>query len=307
MSSDYIPRLRQELLRAGATQPARWRPARVVRPLGSLAAAAAVVLIVVGLVIALPGGGVEDDATPASEPVRLEYRVVPASAAEETAEVMRTRLAAVGLEDARVSVTASAGLTIDAPAEARDDVVALTQRGVFAIYDWERSVLGPRRTARAGRRERHGRRRRRAVGGDHPGRGRGTGRSGVRTSRPRAGRRLVRARRRPRADQRRGRERRGGDRPDDEGAGRRHRVHGRRTHGVHHAHARRHPPRHRQGGRRRRRGAGAPAPRDGDRRPDRLRALHRPPARTRTASTAPPAARSRVASPRTPRARSPRS
>lgn len=143
MSSDYIPRLRQELLRAGATQPARWRPARVVRPLGSLAAAAAVVLIVVGLVIALPGGGVVDDATPASEPVRLEYRVVPASAAEETAEVMRTRLAAVGLEDARVSVTASAGLTIDAPAEARDDVVALTQRGVFAIYDWERSVLGP--------------------------------------------------------------------------------------------------------------------------------------------------------------------
>ncbi len=52
-----------------------------------------------------------------TDAVRLEYRVVPASAVQETADVMRARLAEVGLEDARVSMTASAGLTIDAPAD----------------------------------------------------------------------------------------------------------------------------------------------------------------------------------------------
>jgi preprotein translocase subunit SecD len=35
-------------------------------------------------------------------------------------------------------------LTITAPESARAEVAALTQRGIFSIYDWETSVLGPR-------------------------------------------------------------------------------------------------------------------------------------------------------------------
>jgi preprotein translocase subunit SecD len=45
--------------------------------------------------------------------------------------------------DARVAVSGSL-LTITAPEGARADVAALTQRGIFAVYDWETSVLGPR-------------------------------------------------------------------------------------------------------------------------------------------------------------------
>ncbi len=135
MSSDYIPRLRAELLRAGATSTARRRrPRPVLRP---LALAATVALLVVAVVIALPQA--RDDEQPArrAETVRLEYRLP-----EAAAPIVRARLEAVGVRPAEV--TASAGrLTVVVPRESRGVVGALVAPGRFAIYDWEASVLGP--------------------------------------------------------------------------------------------------------------------------------------------------------------------
>ena len=82
MSSDYIPRLRSELLRAGASRHARWRPARVARGLRPLAAAAtvaaSVALVAVALVLAWPQS--QGDERPATDAVTLSYRVEPPSA-----------------------------------------------------------------------------------------------------------------------------------------------------------------------------------------------------------------------------------
>ena len=145
MSSDYIPRLRRELLRAGATKPSRWAPA--ARGLRPLAAAAAVALVVLAVVLAFPRGD-EQPSRPVEPPagtLQLSYRGEPSSAAA-SARVMRERLAAAGVRDASVSVAAGGSLTITVPAAARADVAALVRSGRLAIYDWERSVLGPRST-----------------------------------------------------------------------------------------------------------------------------------------------------------------
>jgi preprotein translocase subunit SecD len=56
---------------------------------------------------------------------------------------MRERLAAVGVRGASVSTGSDGRLLISAPPESRAEVDALTQPGRLAIYDWERSVLGP--------------------------------------------------------------------------------------------------------------------------------------------------------------------
>jgi hypothetical protein len=136
MSSDYIPRLRAELLRAGAQRQPRWRPLRV--PLRPLAPLAAVALIVAALVVAWPAGREDESASPQTQ---LAYRTDPARA-DEVAQILRARLAAAGV-DAHVAVSGDR-LTITAPEGARADVAALTQPGRLAIYDWERSVLGPR-------------------------------------------------------------------------------------------------------------------------------------------------------------------
>jgi hypothetical protein len=144
-NSDYIPRLRRELLRAGATEQTRWRGARVARGLRPLAAAAAIALVAVAVVLAVPDRG--SDETAVEQPagtLHLTYRVPGAATAERAAQVMRERLAAAGIDDAGVSVSSSGSLTITAPAGAREDVTALSKRGRLAIYDWERSVLGPR-------------------------------------------------------------------------------------------------------------------------------------------------------------------
>ena len=146
MSSDYIPRLRRELLRAGATEPSRWAPA--ARGLRPLAAAAAVALFAVALVLAIPWGDNEQPSRPPDTPpstLQLTYRGEPSSAAD-SARVMRERLAAAGVRDASVSAAAGGSLTITVPAAARADVAALVRSGRFAVYDWERSVLGPRGT-----------------------------------------------------------------------------------------------------------------------------------------------------------------
>jgi preprotein translocase subunit SecD len=132
MSSDYIPRLRAELVRAAERRQPRWR--RFALPLRPLVAAAAVALIVVAVVVAVDRGG--------SGSGEFEYTVA-AGAAEQAAEVMRERLEAGGVRGATVSVGSDGRLAIDAPPEARAAVAALTRPGEFAIYDWEASVLGP--------------------------------------------------------------------------------------------------------------------------------------------------------------------
>jgi preprotein translocase subunit SecD len=146
-NSDYIPRLRSELLRAGATEPARWRGARVARGLRPLAAAAAVAVVVLAVVLALPDrSGDETPVDQTAGALHLTYGVPGADAAttEQAAQVMRERLAAAGIDDAGVAVSSAGNLTITAPARSREDVTALSKRGRLAMYDWERSVLGPR-------------------------------------------------------------------------------------------------------------------------------------------------------------------
>ena len=134
MSSDYIPRLRAELVRAAEQQRSGRRLRRLVPPLRPLIAAAAVALVVVAVLVAFDGGSGGSD--------EFEY-TVGSGGGEQAAEVMRERLSAAGLGDASVSVGSDGRLAIDAPPESRAAVAALTQPGEFAIYDWETSVLGP--------------------------------------------------------------------------------------------------------------------------------------------------------------------
>jgi len=140
MSSDYISRLRGELLRAGAAQPARRRSARALRHLRPLAVAAAIAAIVAAVALTLPDG---TEREVAADTVRLEYRVEPVAAALDTAACLRDRLARLGVHGAKVTATTD-GVTITGPAAARADLAAVTQPGELAVYDWERSVLGPR-------------------------------------------------------------------------------------------------------------------------------------------------------------------
>ena len=133
MSSDYIPRLRAELLRAAERRQPRWRS--LVPPLRPLVAAAAVALIVVAVVVAVDRGG-------SGSSDEFEYTVA-GGASEQAAEVMRERLELGGVRGATVSVGSDGRLAIDAPPESRAAVAALTRPGEFGIYDWEASVLGP--------------------------------------------------------------------------------------------------------------------------------------------------------------------
>ena len=292
MSSDYIPRLRQELLRAGATQPSRFRRPRPARALRPLAGVAAVALVVVAVVLAFPLGG-EQPSEPAADTVELSYRVDPSDAAS-AAQVMRERLATAGVRDARVSASGGT-LTITAPASARADVAALTAPGRFAIYDWEASVLGPRGVPAPGDAN--------VTGGQDAGRaaaistagGRAAGRAGRRAPRGGASDGWFALGGTPaltNADIERAR----GDVFDamTERSDRRDRPDRRRAAGVHRAHA---PDRRARRRERdpRERARVRPALRHRRRRPDRLRALHRLPAERRRASTAPRACRSRAA------------
>jgi hypothetical protein len=135
MSSDYIPRLRAELLRAGARSPSRRRV--VARPVLALGAVA---LLVAALVIVLPR--TPDDERPAErgDAVRLEYRVAGGDAASAAA-ILRTRLDIAGIGPAEVS--ASGGrVHLVAPAAARAALPPLLVPGRFAVYDWEAGVVG---------------------------------------------------------------------------------------------------------------------------------------------------------------------
>ena len=83
--SDYIERLRGELLRAGATQQRRRVRVPSLRPALALAAAAAIVALVV---IALPQRSDEREAAGAATTYRVERR------RGATARVLRERMAA---------------------------------------------------------------------------------------------------------------------------------------------------------------------------------------------------------------------
>ena len=140
MSSDYISRLRAELLRAGAAQPAPRRRIRTARRvLRPLVAAAAVALLLVALVVVLPGERRdESSAQQPGDPVSLTFRC---QAGDTAPEILRQRLSAAGI-GASLSTDGDT-VTITAPASERANVIALAAPGRFAIYDWERSVLGP--------------------------------------------------------------------------------------------------------------------------------------------------------------------
>jgi ParB-like chromosome segregation protein Spo0J len=120
------------------------------RRLRRLAAAAGVLVLAFALVLSVSRGEeafVERSASDESAAAHtLSYVVEPAgaAAAEQTAQVLRERLSAAGLHDTEVRIASSAALTITAPAQALAHVTALVERGRVAIYDWERSVLGPR-------------------------------------------------------------------------------------------------------------------------------------------------------------------
>jgi SecD/SecF fusion protein len=144
MSSDYIARLRHELLRAGADVQTRRRPVRATRALRPPAIAAAVLAVVaLALVVVWPANvGDQRPAEPADGAVMLDYRVDPPGAAEQTAQVLRERLVAADVRGAEVSVSSDGALTITAPAADRGAVTALTGPGRVAFFDWEACVLG---------------------------------------------------------------------------------------------------------------------------------------------------------------------
>ncbi|MDA0170509.1 hypothetical protein OJ998_15525 [Solirubrobacter taibaiensis] len=141
MSDDYLSRLRAELLRAGAAQaPRRRRPLPAIR-LGPVVAVAAVALLVAAIVLTVPGERRDDLPSQVSGgSVRLTYRVQSGDPTA-AAQIMRARLKHAGV--AAELTVGDRTLAITAPRAVSQAVNTLTVPGRFAIYDWERSVLGP--------------------------------------------------------------------------------------------------------------------------------------------------------------------
>jgi SecD/SecF fusion protein len=148
--SEYITRLREELVGAAAREQAGQRRRPHVRPrrlaLGLAAAAIVAALVLSASAIELT----RDDEPVVSVPAgsALTYRVAPfpgadaTTAAEHSAAILRARIAAAGISGATVSV-AGDRVGVDADSKALADVGALAVPGRLAIYDWEASVLGP--------------------------------------------------------------------------------------------------------------------------------------------------------------------
>ncbi|WP_028066533.1 SecDF P1 head subdomain-containing protein [Solirubrobacter soli] len=137
MSSDYIPRLRAELLRAGARGRTRRRVSVALRPVVAVGAIAA---LVAALLIFLPGPASDERPADSGTTVRLGYLVSPAEA-DHAAVILRERLEAAGIRPAQV-IPAGGRIDVVVPATARDALPALVQPGRLAIYDWEASVIG---------------------------------------------------------------------------------------------------------------------------------------------------------------------
>ena len=148
--SEYIPRLREELVAAATREHAGQRRRRAVRP-AHVAFAAAAAAIAASLVLAVSAIEVANDEQPVGTlppGTALSYRVAPApgddgaAMAERAAEVLRARIAAAGIADARVTVVGDR-VGVDANSADRAAIAALAAPGTLAIYDWEESVLGP--------------------------------------------------------------------------------------------------------------------------------------------------------------------
>jgi SecD/SecF fusion protein len=148
--SEYIPRLREELVAAAARERAGERRRRAVRPL-RFAPVLAAAAVAAAFVLAVTTIDLADDERPVAElpaGTSLAYRLTPAPGrdaaadAERAAEVLRARLAASGLGGARVTV-AGDRLGLDVDKAAVKTVAALAVPGELGIYDWEASVLGP--------------------------------------------------------------------------------------------------------------------------------------------------------------------
>ncbi len=135
MSSDYIPRLREELLRAGARGRTRRRVSLPVRPVITVGA---VVALVAAVLVLMPGPS--NDERPATSTVRLGYLVDPAKA-DIAAAMLRARLDAAGIRPAQVTPGQGA-IDVVVPTTARAMMPALTQPGWLGIYDFEGSVIG---------------------------------------------------------------------------------------------------------------------------------------------------------------------
>jgi hypothetical protein len=130
MSSEYIPRLRRELVAAAARERRAVLPQARPLALAAVAVAAAVLaLVVIRPEIQTSG--------PAGDKVQIQ---IPGGA--QAAGVMRERLARADVHGVDVTVDGDA-VTLTAPPELRGTVAALAVPGRFAIYDWEASVAGP--------------------------------------------------------------------------------------------------------------------------------------------------------------------
>jgi SecD/SecF fusion protein len=148
--SDYIPQLREQLVAAAARERAGERHRPLVAPrtvaIALVAAAVALAIVLAAGAIDLPND--ERPVGPVPAGAGLEYRVAPApgsdaaAAAQQSAGVLRTRLAAAGIGPATVSVSGDR-ITVDVPSADRAKAAALAVPGKLGIYDWEASVLGP--------------------------------------------------------------------------------------------------------------------------------------------------------------------
>jgi SecD/SecF fusion protein len=147
--SEYIPRLREELVAAAAREHAGQRRRLAVRP-SRVALAVAVAAVAATFVLAVSAIEVADDKPVGTLPsgTALAYRVAPApggdgaALAERAGEVLRTRVAEAGIADAQVTVSGDR-IGVDADGADRASIAALAAPGVLGIYDWEASVLGP--------------------------------------------------------------------------------------------------------------------------------------------------------------------
>lgn len=148
--TDYIPRLREELVAAATREQAgvRHRPRlRLQGLVPVLATAAAVAAVIVAVLVVEPPRD-ETPVAPAPASTALTYRVMPAAgtdaaaAARESADVLRERFAAAGIRGATFTADGDR-IGIDAGSTSPGVVAALTVPGQLRIFDWEASVLGP--------------------------------------------------------------------------------------------------------------------------------------------------------------------
>ena len=142
--SEYIPRLREELVAAAARERAGERRRLAVRPRSFVPVLVGVALAAVVLAVSTIDLASDERPVPAVPAGALAYRVSPApgSDVDAAADVLRARLAASGLGSARVTV-AGDRLSVDAGRADLATVAALAVPGELGIYDWETSVLGP--------------------------------------------------------------------------------------------------------------------------------------------------------------------